>query len=79
MLEFTDVQQVAHKLENVYDLLRKDRMPLTESGVNLLFEGRDVLTALVRAASAAARRRPASRSTSSGSTRSPASTTRPRR
>ncbi|MBV9407374.1 MAG: chemotaxis protein CheA, partial [Candidatus Eremiobacteraeota bacterium] len=50
MLEFTGVQQVAHKLESVYDLLRKDRMPLTESGVNLLFEGRDVLTALVRAA-----------------------------
>src|SRR4030081_2541721 len=50
MLEFSAVQQIAHKLENVYDLLRKDRMPLTESGVNLLFEGRDVLTALVRAA-----------------------------
>jgi two-component system chemotaxis sensor kinase CheA len=50
MLEFTAVQQVAHKLENVYDLLRKDRMPLTESGVNLLFEGRDVITALIRAA-----------------------------
>jgi two-component system, chemotaxis family, sensor kinase CheA len=50
MLEFHAVQQVAHKLESVYDLLRKDRMPLTESGVNLLFEGRDVLTALVRAA-----------------------------
>jgi len=50
MLEFTAVQQVAHKLENVFDLLRKDRMPLTEQCVNLLFEGRDVLTALVRAA-----------------------------
>jgi len=50
MLEFAAVQQIAHKLENVYDLLRKDRMPLTESGINLLFEGRDVLTALVRAA-----------------------------
>jgi len=50
MLEFAAVQQVAHKLENVYDLLRKDRMPLTESGINLLFEGRDVLTGLVRAA-----------------------------
>jgi two-component system, chemotaxis family, sensor kinase CheA len=50
MLEFTAVQQVAHKLENVFDLLRKDRMPLTEHGVELLFEGRDVLTALVRAA-----------------------------
>ncbi|HTW82574.1 MAG TPA: chemotaxis protein CheA [Candidatus Sulfotelmatobacter sp.] len=50
MLEFGEVQQVAHKLENVFDLLRKDRMPLTESGINLLFEGRDMLTALVRAA-----------------------------
>jgi two-component system, chemotaxis family, sensor kinase CheA len=50
MLEFTAVQQVAHKLENVFDLLRKDRMPLLEHGIELLFEGRDVLTALVRAA-----------------------------
>jgi two-component system chemotaxis sensor kinase CheA len=50
MLEFGAVQQVAHKLENVFDLLRKDHMPLTESGVNLLFEGRDVLTGLVRSA-----------------------------
>jgi two-component system chemotaxis sensor kinase CheA len=50
MLEFVAVQQVAHKLENVFDLLRKDHMPLTESGVNLLFEGRDVLTGLVRSA-----------------------------
>ena len=50
MLEFAAVQQVAHKLENVFDLLRKDHMPLTESGVNLLFEGRDVLTGLVRSA-----------------------------
>ena len=50
MLEFGDVQRVAHKLENVCDLLRKDRMPLTETCVNLLFEGRDVLTGLVRAA-----------------------------
>ena len=50
MLEFAGVQRIAHKLENVYDLLRKDRMPLTESGINLLFEGRDVLTGLVREA-----------------------------
>jgi len=50
MLEFAGVQQIAHKLENVYDLLRKDRMPLTESGINLLFEGRDVLTGLIREA-----------------------------
>ncbi len=50
MLQFSAVQQLAHKLENVFDLLRKDRMPLTESGVNLLFEGRDILSALVQAA-----------------------------
>ncbi len=50
MLEFTDVQTVAHGLENVCDLLRKDRMPLTEACVNLLFEGRDFLTLLVRTA-----------------------------
>src|SRR5579875_2251648 len=50
MLQFAEVQRVAHTLENVFDLLRRDRMPLTESGVNLLFEGRDVLTGLVRAA-----------------------------
>ena len=50
MLQFAAVQQVAHKLENVFDLLRKDRMPLTEGGITLLFDGRDVLTALVRAA-----------------------------
>src|SRR5581483_6176184 len=50
MLQFADVQRVAHTLENVFDLLRRDRMPLTEHGVELLFEGRDVLTGLVRAA-----------------------------
>jgi two-component system chemotaxis sensor kinase CheA len=50
MLQFAAVQQVAHKLENVFDLLRRDRMPLTEGGITLLFDGRDVLTALVRAA-----------------------------
>src|SRR5581483_4685335 len=50
MLQFADVQRVALTLENVFDLLRRDRMPLTEHGVELLFEGRDVLTGLVRAA-----------------------------
>jgi two-component system chemotaxis sensor kinase CheA len=50
MLQFAAVQQVSHKLENVFDLLRKDRMPLTEGGITLLFDGRDLLTALVRAA-----------------------------
>jgi two-component system chemotaxis sensor kinase CheA len=50
MLDFKDVQEVAHKLENIFDLLRKERMPLTEGCINLLFEGRDILTDLVHAA-----------------------------
>ncbi len=49
MLDFKAVQQLAHKLENAFDLLRKDRMPLSESCVDLLFEGRDLLTGLIRA------------------------------
>ena len=50
MLGFTDVQGVAHKLENLCDLLRKDRMPLSESCVDILFSGRDFLTDLVESA-----------------------------
>jgi two-component system chemotaxis sensor kinase CheA len=50
MLDFKDVQHVAHKLENLFDLLRKERMPLSEGCISLLFEGRDVLTDLVHAA-----------------------------
>jgi two-component system chemotaxis sensor kinase CheA len=50
MLEFKDVAHVAHKLENLFDLLRKERMPLSEGCINLLFEGRDILTDLVHAA-----------------------------
>ena len=50
MLGFTDIQGLAHKLENLCDLLRKDRMPLSESVVDILFSGRDLLTELVEAA-----------------------------
>ena len=50
MLQFTDVQNLAHKLENLCDLLRKERMPLSESCVDILFAGRDFLTDLVEAA-----------------------------
>ncbi|MEO9170064.1 MAG: chemotaxis protein CheA [Candidatus Baltobacteraceae bacterium] len=50
MLGFTDVQALAHKLENFCDLLRKDRMPLSESVVDNLFSGRDLLTDLVESA-----------------------------
>ena len=50
MLQFTDVQNVAHRLENLCDLLRKERMPLSESCVDILFAGRDILTDLIDAA-----------------------------
>ena len=50
MLQFTDVQNVAHRLENLCDLLRKERMPLSESCVDILFAGRDFLTDLIDAA-----------------------------
>lgn len=50
MLGFTGIQGLAHKLENLCDLLRKDRMPLSESAVDILFSGRDLLTELVEAA-----------------------------
>jgi two-component system chemotaxis sensor kinase CheA len=50
MLGFTEIQGLAHKLENLCDLLRKDRMPLSESVCDLLFSGRDLLTELVEAA-----------------------------
>ena len=50
MLQFSDVQNLAHKLENLCDLLRKDRMPLSEGCVDILFSGRDFLTDLVEAA-----------------------------
>jgi chemotaxis protein histidine kinase CheA len=50
MVDFKDVQEVAHKLENLFDLLRKERMPLSEACINVLFEGRDFLTDLVHAA-----------------------------
>ncbi|MEO6913123.1 MAG: chemotaxis protein CheA [Candidatus Baltobacteraceae bacterium] len=50
MLQFHDVQALAHKLENLCDLLRKERMPLSEGCVDILFSGRDFLTDLVKAA-----------------------------
>ncbi len=50
MLQFTDVQSLAHRLENLCDLLRKERMPLSETCVDVLFAGRDFLTGLIEAA-----------------------------
>jgi two-component system chemotaxis sensor kinase CheA len=50
MLQFSDVQNLAHRLENLCDLLRKERMPLSETCVDILFAGRDFLTDLIDAA-----------------------------
>jgi two-component system chemotaxis sensor kinase CheA len=50
MLQFSHVQNLAHRLENLCDLLRKERMPLSESCVDILFAGRDFLTDLIDAA-----------------------------
>jgi two-component system, chemotaxis family, sensor kinase CheA len=50
MLGFGDVAALAHKLENLCDLLRTERMPLSETCVEILFSGRDVLTYLVQSA-----------------------------
>ena len=50
MLQFGSIANLAHKLENLCDLLRKERMPLSEGCVDILFLGRDVLKDLVDAA-----------------------------
>jgi two-component system chemotaxis sensor kinase CheA len=50
MLQFSGVQKVAHKLENLCDVLRKGRVPISERCLELLFAGGDVLTGLVREA-----------------------------
>lgn len=48
MLDFFDVARVAHTLENVVDLVRNGKVPLTAVQIQLLFEGRDILTAAIR-------------------------------
>ncbi|HEY1729813.1 MAG TPA: chemotaxis protein CheA [Candidatus Baltobacteraceae bacterium] len=49
MLELGDVATFAHKLENVCDLVRNGRLPISSVLIEILFEGRDLLTALIRA------------------------------
>lgn len=49
MLEFVDVAGVAHALESAADLLRTGRLDVSAAVIQLLFEGRDVLTAAVQA------------------------------
>jgi two-component system chemotaxis sensor kinase CheA len=54
MLGFADVADLAHGLESLCDLLRTGQVPLSDSCVELLFTGRDLLTTLVASSLAAA-------------------------
>ena len=49
MLELHDVSTFAHRLENVCDLVRTGHLALSSMLVEVLFEGRDLLTAFIRA------------------------------
>jgi two-component system chemotaxis sensor kinase CheA len=49
MLELHDVSAFAHKLENVCDLVRNGRLPVSSVLIEILFEGRDLLDAYIRA------------------------------
>ena len=48
MLELHDVSTFAHKLENACDLVRNGRLPISTVLIEILFEGRDLLTTLIR-------------------------------
>jgi two-component system, chemotaxis family, sensor kinase CheA len=49
MLGFGDVSALAHGLESLCDLLRTGRLQLSSASVDLLFSGRDYLSALIAA------------------------------
>src|SRR5581483_3032876 len=48
MLGMNDVAALAHKLESACDLLRTGRGALSKPLIDVLFDGRDLLTALIR-------------------------------
>lgn len=48
MLELNAASSLAHKLEGACDALRNGGLPLSRSVLETLFEGRDLLTALIR-------------------------------
>ncbi|HTX02936.1 MAG TPA: chemotaxis protein CheA [Candidatus Acidoferrales bacterium] len=49
MLELADVSTFSHKLESVCDLMRNGSLALSNTLIEVLFEGRDHLTSLIRA------------------------------
>ena len=55
MLEIHDVSKLAHSLESVLEIVRTGRMTLSAAMIELLFEGRDLLTAFIRSAVEGAR------------------------
>ncbi len=54
MLDFADIADLAHGLESLCDLLRTEQLVLSDSCVELLFTGKDLLVALVASSLAAA-------------------------
>ena len=50
MLDFVIVQRVAHRLENVIDLLRSEKITLSERLLELTFIGRDLIGTLIERA-----------------------------
>lgn len=50
MLEFTDIQRVAHRLESAIDMLRSGQIILDEELLSLVFNGRDLLGTLIKRA-----------------------------
>jgi two-component system chemotaxis sensor kinase CheA len=50
MLELHDTSRLAHSLESVFEILRAGRLQLSPVMIELLFEGRDLLTTFIRAA-----------------------------
>jgi two-component system, chemotaxis family, sensor kinase CheA len=47
MLKFTDIAGLAHSCEDLLDLMRKGKAPITTESLNLLFEVTDTLQAMV--------------------------------
>ncbi len=50
MLDFTNIQRVAHRLENAIDLLRSNKIVLDEELLGHVFSGRDLLGVLIERA-----------------------------
>ncbi len=48
MLEFADVAELAHLAEDLLDLMRKNEAPVTQEGIDILFEIADTLGMMIK-------------------------------